>query len=193
MCERNWLAPSSFGATRDRVESGASSCSRVARLRDLERPLADSPIPAPAKARCLAPPREVDPGMFLMSSSQSFGKVFELQYRVSFALVLPHLVLSKLSGFCAFSSIQCPTCSQCIVLRSRSKNAPHEIANSRKSAPRRQDHCSGPAPATVMRESRQPRFEHNKHTTHSKLKLFIIFSSDEKLMKSVVYLKNTGT
>ena len=75
MCERNWLAPSSFGATRDRVEPDASSCSRVARLRHLERPLADSPIPAAAKARCLAPPREADRGMFLMSSWQFFGKV----------------------------------------------------------------------------------------------------------------------
>ena len=102
MCERNWLAPSSFGAARDRVEPDASSCSRVARLRDLERPLADSPIPAAAKARCLAPPREADPGVFLMSSSQTFGKVFELQYRVSFALVLSHLVLSKLSVFVHF-------------------------------------------------------------------------------------------
>ena len=192
MCERNWLAPSSFGATRDRVEPDASFCSRDARLRDLERPLACSPIPAAAKARCLAPPREADPGMFLTSSSQIFGKVFDLQYRVSFALVLSHLVLSKLSVFCAFSSIQCPTCSQYIVLCSRSKNATYEVVNSQKSAPRRQDHCSGPAPATVIRESRQPRFEHNKHTTHSELKLIINFSSDEQLMKCVVYLENSG-
>ena len=177
MCERNWLAPSSFGATRDRVEPDASSCSRVARLRDLERPLAD--------------PRS-GPGMFLMSSSQTFGKLVELQYRVSFALVLSHLVLSKHSFFFAFSSIQCPTCSQYIVLCSRSKNATHEIAKSRKSAPKRQDHCSGPAPATVMRESRQPRFEHNKHTTHSELKLFINFSFDEKWMKKCGLLQNIG-
>ena len=45
MCERNWLAPSSFGATRDLVEPDASYRSRVARLRDLECPLAGSPIP----------------------------------------------------------------------------------------------------------------------------------------------------
>ena len=64
MCERNWLAPTSFAATRDPVEPDASSHSRVA----LERTLADSPIPATAEARCLAPPREADPGTFLMRS-----------------------------------------------------------------------------------------------------------------------------